>query len=365
MTVVHAAVRAPLVRLFLALAVGSTLAFILGLLYPVQRELDLARYEHASYSYEVEGVFPPTVSAAIGAAVGPRSCLVSVWVTVLRHAAREEGPTELDAVSPSYAQGVSRFPPATRLAGHSAGSRRWIDLNADSARALHVGPGDPVDVQVGPDLPPVRLTVRGVYAVRATGAAAAAMAPAEVLFAGLPAGAQAGYGLALTRTPPAEFLPRLSQDPLKRSLEAAKGYPLVVTATSARLAGAADASTHSLGLVRTVGALAVLGVAGLVVRELDVFRRQCLPAAQLVHRLGGPAPRLIATLLGMASLVAVGATTGGLLLAYAAYRFGVVASCFPPTLRPLLPWVSLSSAALPLAYVVTAAPLACRRLALR
>jgi hypothetical protein len=148
-------------------------------------------------------------------------------------------------------------------------------------------------------------------------------------------------------------------------LEAAKGYPPVVTATSARLARAADASTHSLGLVRTLGALAVLGVAGLVVRELDVFRRQCLPTLALVHRLGGRASRLLLVLLGSACIVVVGATLTGLLMAYGAYRFSVVASCFPPTLLGLLPWVSLGSAALPVAYVVTAGPLTSRGLGLR
>lgn len=365
MTVVHQAMLGSLMRLALAVAVGSTLAFALGLLYPVQRELDLARYEHSSYQYEVEGVFPQPIATVVETAIGPHTCLLGVWLTVIRSGPHSIGPTEIDAASPACAQHTSRFPPVTMLAARATTGPAWIDLNADAARALHVRPGDSVGIQVGPDLPPVRLAVRGIYALRASGAAAAAMAPAELLFSRLPSGAQGGYGLALARTAPTQFLPRLAQNPLKNALEAAKGYPPVVTATSTRLEQASDTSTQSLGLVRTLGALAILGVAGLIVRELDAFRRECLPAVRLVHRLGGAAPRLLLCLLACASVVAISATVAGLLLAYAGYRHGVVASCFPPTLDGLLRWLSVGSAALPLGFLALAGLLMRHRLGLR
>lgn len=354
-----------LVRLGLVLATGSSLAFALGLLYPVQRELDLARYEHASYTYEVDGVFPQPVSSAVSMAIGPDTCLVSIWLTTLRSAVAEIGPTELDAVSPSCLADQSRFPARTMVAEGSVTSPDWIDLGADAARTLHVGPGGTVDVMVAPTVPPVALRVRKVFAVRATGAAAAAMAPAEVLFAHLPEGEQGGYGLALTRTPPPDFLPRLATDPLRSELEAAKGYPPVVTSVSSRLDGASKSSSNSLGLVRTIGALAVLGVVALTLRELDVFRRRCLPVVQLVHKLGGSGSRLLAGYFGLAAVVGVAALSLGLLIARAGYTFGIVASTMPPTLAPLLVTVWSGAIAVPLAFFAVLGPWSRTRIGMR
>lgn len=345
-----------LVRLGLVLATGSSLAFALGLLYPVQRELDLARYEHASYTYEVEGVFPQSVSSAVSVAIGPDTCLVSVWLTMLRSEVAEVGPTELDGVSPSCPAGQSRFPAATMVAEGSDTSPDWIDLAADAARTLQVGPGGTVEVMVAPTLPPVKLRVRKVFALRAAGAAAAAMAPADVLFAHLPEGEQGGYGLALTRTPPPAFLQRLATDPLKSELEAAKGYPPVITTVATRLDGAAQSSSNSLGLVRTIGALAVLGVVALTLRELDVFRRRCVPVVQLVHKLGGSGSRLLAGYFGLAAVVGVTALSLGLLVARAGYTFGIVSSTMPPTLAPVLVVVWAGAIAVLIAFFAVMGP---------
>lgn len=336
MTVLLAAMRGGLVRLGLVLLVGSSLAYTLGLLYPVHRELDLGRYEYPSYAYEVEGVFPPSVVPAVSQAMGPGACLISVWMTKLQAGASQVGPTELDVTAPTCSGDSTRFPARLQVAESAVATRNWIDVNADAAQALGVSPGDNVEVMLGPDLPPVRLIVRRVFALRATGAAAAAMAPSEALFPHLPGGQQLGYGLALVRTPVEQFMPKLEAGAVKEQLEQAKGYPPIATAASSRLRTADELSSNSLGLVRTIGALAALGVLLLSLRELDVFRRRWLPAVQLVHNLGGSASWLLFTMSAMAAVVSAAAVSAGLALARSAYTFGVVASCMPPTLEPLL-----------------------------
>lgn len=350
-----------LLRLALVLAFGSSLAFTLGLLYPVQRELDLARYEYALHQYEVEGVFPAELAPAVSAAIGPDTCLVSIWLTSLHAGSTDLGPTELDATSPACSTGLSRFPAATLVTAGKTDTTSWIDLNTDAARKLGVAPGDTVDVMVTPDQAPARLTLRNVYAVRATGAAAAAMAPADVLFAQLPGGQPGGYGLALTSTPPSQFLPRLERDPLRSELEKAKGYPPLVTTVDARLARASDLSSNSVGLVRTIGTLAVLGVLALTLRELDIYRRRCVSVTKMVHRLGGSAGGLLGGFVGLAAFVGVVALSLGLILAYAAYRFGIVASSMPPTLGSLLLAAWAGAAAVPVVFALVMGPLSVRR----
>jgi hypothetical protein len=79
-------------------------------------------------------------------------------------------------------------------------------------------------------------------------------------------------------------------------------------------------------------------------RELDVFRRRWLPAVQLVHNLGGSAGRLLFAMSAMAAVVSAAAVSAGLALVRSAYTSGVVASCLPPTMQPLLVRVWIAAA---------------------
>jgi hypothetical protein len=316
--------------------IGSGLAVALGLLYPVQRSLDLARYDHPTYRYEVQGVFPVTTEPAVHEAVGGGSCLVSLWQTDLVAGSLSAGPTELDAMSPSCPDAVSRFPASALVAHRQVNGPAWIDIGADAARALKVWVGSHVSVTVGPGIEPVPLTVRDIYAVRATGSAFAAMAPADVLFGHLPADAGAGYSIVLTDTTPAQVQARLDTSPVRPQLEQAKGYPPTVVSTDQLAQTAAESSATSLGLVRTIGALSAIGVLLLGLREFDVFRRRATPAIVVIHRLGGS---LMASVVGafcVAAAVSAAAITVAVVVARAAYSLGWVASCFPPDLGPSL-----------------------------
>jgi hypothetical protein len=323
-----------LVRLGLIFVVGSSLAITLGLLYPVERELDLARYSNASFTSEVQGVFPAHLEPAIARAMAGDACLVSEWTTELRAGDVAAGPTQLDAVSPACGS-VSRFPERSLLARTPARDPAWIDLSADTAKALGVGLGDTVSVVVGPHVAPVQLTVSGVYALRG-GLEYAAQAPADVLFGHLPPGTRPGFGLMLTRADASRVLSSLDASPIRADLAEAKGYPPVVSAVADRLTSASMASSHTLGLVRTIGALCAIGMALLGLRELDVFRRSAAPVLLHIDRLGGPARRLVVTVLSLATATACLTVTTGIGIGAAAYRFGWIASCLPPTTVPLV-----------------------------
>jgi hypothetical protein len=316
--------------------IGSSLALALGLLYPVQRSLDLGRYSDPTYRNEVQGVFPVGTGAAVLEALGPRSCLIALWQTELSAGSLTAGPTELDAVSPECPSGVSRFPSSARVAHGEVAGAAWLDVGADAARALNVWTGAQVKVSVGPGIEPVALTVRDIYAVRATGSAFTAMAPAQVLFAHLPTGTDAGYSIGLTDLPPSEIEARLSASPVRPELEHAKGYPPIIVSEGTLADGAAQFSTNSLGLVRTIGALAAIGVVLMVLREFDVFRRGSQRTISVIYRLGGSLTASVVSVFAAATAVSTVAISSAILLTRFAYSSGWLASCFPPDLERLV-----------------------------
>lgn len=331
-----------LTRLALTLLVGSALAFALGLQYQVQRELDLIQYENASLEFELEGTFPVDAEKQLIQALGPQSCLQTVWATEFRSTTSVIAPAELRGLSAECSSAHPVWPDAALVQKSATSPEQWIDLNADAAKALGVYPGDTVSVFVAPDLPEVAFTVRGIYAVRGMGAAAFGLTSASVLFRATSTEG-AGYGTALTNSTPAEFMPKLERPPLREVLIAAKGYPPVVIDRDSRLAEASDNSANSLGLVRTIGALAVLGVGALALREFDVFRKGCLKPLDMLHRLGVDRPRLAAVYMASAALIGTVSLLGGLAISFAAYSQRILASCFPPTLHPTLVWLAVGS----------------------
>ena len=351
-----------LARLGLVIFIGSILAFALGLLYPVQRSLDLGRYSDPTYRYEVQGVFPLGTGAVVEKALGPRSCLLALFATELGAGSLSAGPTELDAMSPGCPGGMSRFPSSTRVAHSEVAGPAWLDVGVDAARALRVWTGSQVEVSLGPGIAPVALTVRDIYAVRASGSAFTAMAPASILFAQLPVGAGPGYSTALTDRPAGEIETRLAASPARPELERAKGYPPFIVSESTLAERAAEASTNSLGLVRTLGALAVIGVVLLVLREFDVFRRGSSQAIAVIYRLGGSLTACVTSAFAAAAVVSTVAIGSAAVLARFAYAQGWMASTFPPDLDRLLLAVVAGTVALAAVSAVVMARLAVRDL---
>lgn len=327
--------RRDLVRLAVVLLAGTALAGLLGLIYPVQRELDTSIYSRATYSTVLSGVFPATLADELTTALGGRSCLVSLWMTDVRSASVEPLGTNVQVVAPACHPDATPLPGPAVEAGPAGGvGVGWIDLSADLARDLRVGLGDSVSVGVDPDTS-IELRVRNIVAAREPGWQYVAMAPGEVLMAHLEPELR-GYGRALTALPAEEALRRIDASPVGHALSATKLYPPDAFAVSDLAADAAEESVNSLGLIRTVGALALVGVGLLILREIDVFRRRANAVLGFIHQIGGDLAASSRVVYSVAFAVSAAALTGGLALAWVAFSARLVSSCFPPALNGLL-----------------------------
>lgn len=337
--------RRDLARLALVLLTGTGLAGLLGLIYPVQRELDTGMYSRAPYTTVISGIFPSTAADELTTVLGVRSCLVLLWMTAVGSASVEPlGYTSVQAVAPNCHPDAMPLPAQAVAAGPAAGvGADWIDLCADLARDLHVGLGDEVSVGVDPDSS-ITLRVRSILAVREPGWQYVAMAPSDLLIAGLPTDDPEyeipdSYGTALTFLPPEEALARLDASPVGKRLKATDAkdaYPPDVSAVADLAANASERSTNSLGLVRTIGAFALAGVGLLILRELDVFRRRANAFLSFVHHIGGDVAASARTVHATAFGVSAAALSAGVLLAWGGFSARLVSSCFPPALNGLL-----------------------------
>ncbi len=313
-----------LVRLFLAVLAGVSLATSLGLAYPVQRELDAAAYGRASFSTEAQLLVPAAAAARVAAALPGSGCLVVRWVTGVSHGARTAGPVDLLGLAPECDQTRTTFPESTRYAYREVAGDQWLDLTGDAARELGVGPGDLVTVFVGEGRPPLVLTVRGLYATRPAGPFGG-RASARALLA-----AEQGAGMysTLFSTAAPDVLSSALVSPEVSGLLDAKAPPIVAGRPELGDA-AADRSAASLGLVRVIAALAVLGGLAFALRETDVFRRALAAVLAPVHMLGGDAPALLRAW----RLIALGTTASaalcGAALGTIPYWLGALAPTFP------------------------------------
>ncbi|MFT4216383.1 MAG: hypothetical protein QM619_04250 [Micropruina sp.] len=251
--------------------------------------------------------------------------------------------TSLQVVSPSCSPDAFPFPPNTFLVRTAEPSGEdWIDISADLAQALHVSVNDQVSVEVGPGIPAVRLTVRAIAAVRESGWRFVAIAPGVRLMHELPAEAQK-YGVVLTSAARARVMKAIGNGRLAASLKSTKIYPPKVSAVADLAKEANDNSANSLGLVRTIGTLAIVAVSLLIVREMHVFRGKVLAVLRFVHDFGGDAAAAARAVYVAVFLVGAAALTVAAAAAWLGFSAGVFACCFPPALAsPLgLVWIGL------------------------
>ncbi|WP_028708823.1 hypothetical protein [Propionicicella superfundia] len=329
-------VRRELARLGLTVLVGAGLAVLLGMIYPIQREIELGAYSHGQFDLWSSTAIPAAQLPIVDAAIDAPHCVTALWFTRLTAADHVIDNVQLAPLAPTCDERVTPFPDATVIAGsRSTTTERWIDLTADAAKDLGVAPGDTVDVGTGEDLPPVTLTVRAVFAVRQTGAEYSAQAPAEPLFAAAPEPQEYGqvYVAGLSAD---ELAARLSTPEIRRMLEATGSYPVDSESRAGLEARTDQAATTGLGLIRVIGALAILGGLGLAVRELDVFRRAVLPVLDLTHQLGGDLGRIVPRVTAMATLTAGTAIVVGAALGSLAFFGAWLTPGLPPTQVRLL-----------------------------
>lgn len=318
------------------LFIGASLASILGLIYPVQRELDTSMYSRATYATVLNGIFPAEEEHRISDALASPTCLVSSWTTAVGSSSSAPQLTNLQVTGPDCAAGATPFPSSAtvRSLPRSAGDD-WIDISADLAQTLRVSAGDKVSVEVGPEMPAVSLTVRAISAVREPGWQFVAVAPGARLMHLLPPDAQK-YGTVLTSAGDREALKALENNPVAAKLKTTKFYPPKAYAVADLLADADERSMNSLGLVRTIGVLAIIAVSLLIVREMHVFRARSKELLSLVHALGGSAA--VATGAIHVFVVVEGSLVlaGALVLAWVGFATGFFACCFPMALNTVL-----------------------------
>lgn len=326
--------RKEVARLAFVIFIGASLASVLGLMYPVQRELDTSMYSRATYAAVINGIFPVEDEAQLGETVGAPTCLVSSWTTAVGSVDSAPQLTHVQVVGPDCDASAFPFPSETVVSGPSVAAGDWIDISADLAQALHASIGDKVTVQVRQGLPTIQLTVRSIAAVREPGWQFVAVAPGARLMRELPAGAQK-YGTMLTAAPGPEALARIEGNLVSAKLKKTKFYPPEAHSVNELAREAEEQSASSLGLVRTIGALAIIAISFLVGREMHVFRGKAQEVLQLVHVFGGD----VAAAARIVHLVAF--VTGGIAIAaafavaWSGFEGGVFACCFPPALNGL------------------------------
>jgi hypothetical protein len=254
-------------------------------------------------------------------------CLATLWATSFSHNGRQVGAADLYGVGPDCDESQTPFPDQTLFAYGPVIGDRWIDLTGDAAHDLGVAVGDTVAVFTGPGQKPLQLVVRGIYAVR-PGGMYGGRTPASALFR---AQLDTAFYSTLFSADSAEVLAAGLGRPEVSSLMDAKAPPIVAPRTEL-VAAASDRSSASLGLVRVIAILALVGGLAFAGREADVFRRRLVGVLEPVHELGGDAPRLLRTWTVLGLGFGGASACAGVLLGTLPYLLGLMGPTLPRTL---------------------------------
>jgi hypothetical protein len=331
-------IAGPLGRLAAILVVAAGLTLALGMIFPVQFSLDTAGYR-ASQARTVApmtatDVDLPAIRAGLG---GARTALVLDYYTEVRAGDLSMGPVALWALlGDDLDAELTTMPGATRVAGAPRDPDdlgAWIDVSADVARDLGVGPGDAVDIVVGPDAP-ARFTVRGVYAARESGYAGLALVPAAAITRHDPSLDMTSTSLVTTAS--ADDVERLLNESPWKDRMTADNYTLPIEADAVRdrLTYAEGHSFVNLALVLTISAIALATLVAIVVAESAAIMAAFRSRAEILVELGARPRAAFRGAAGAATGVVIGAMLGGSALATIAYTQGIAGPTLPPDLGP-------------------------------
>jgi hypothetical protein len=346
--------RGDIARLVGVLVASATLALALGMIFPVQHELDVAAYSHSRFAIEAPVALTGDAAAnsrlrkALG---GSDVTLESIFSTEFSVGDNAVGPSELLVIAESSSRELGLMPAATRVAqaAVSAGAAP-IDVSTDLATRLHIGAGDTIWFAVSPTRK-VRATVRGVYAVRETGFAGLAQISAQDLHGIVPDDQLAPTQL-LTSASANQVRLMLDDPYFARQMNAA-GYstPYSVVPRAELLQTAERQSRSNLGLVFAVSVLALVALLSFVAREVSVFIANSRPRVEVLDVVGYPGKRTL-RLLGVIAIVATaGSLAAAALVSQLAYTSGLLAPALPPALLPA--WWVAAAAGTATATVVT------------
>lgn len=332
-----------LVRLALVVAVASASCLALGLIYPVQRELDTAATARADFATVSEVEIHERDLPRVVADFGPEVLLVAEGSGEFSTPSGRGADARIFSTA-TPASDIAVFPPETVLTREAVGGIYWADISADLAQSLRVAPGDEIALWYVDE--PVPLTVRGVYAARPGLTGPAALIPADIDYAmGWDAEMTAMTTLYSEKSP--GEVRELLASPMYQDRLAEAGYvdddgEVVAEAgvpRSVLVADAEDASDATLGLITAVSVLAVLGGLGFIIREVLAFLAATGRTVQLLHGLGcsrSHSRRIlvaaVATCTGMSML-------GAVALARVPYQLGLLGPAVPPVLEPVI-WLA-------------------------
>jgi hypothetical protein len=355
--VVLAGQRLFLLRLGAFVLVASAAVASLVLMFPVAAYYQTIDLTESRFDVEIDGLITDEVIQAANGLAEPGSAIAFITLNpaviiagdrVADHAfvALTRTPDRLDA---------SWFPDSTVVARGEPGTADWIDVSADVARTLGVGPGNQVRVPIlGSE---ATFTVRRVLATARFGFRHLAAGPLSEEAAELLAGAEYGATptalLMRTIATPDEVRTALSGVPGGSKLQVmSRSDWLAQSAADPLLSGPVQLSATLLGLA-CLAALALREGQELVVRRRHAFT--------VLVALGATRRRVIgAALVGEGLAVAIGLVGGWWLTEMVAYRF-VFAAALPLVFRPALILALVAAWAMYVATVGIAATSRLRR----
>ena len=316
------------------LCAAAALTLALGMLFPVQYELDTAGYRHTAAIASAPLTAQPDeiddVNAALG---GARSVVYIDYFTAVEANGRSVGNVSLWAVLGARVEAeATLMPDTTRVAGEERDPLDhgdWIDINADIASALGVYPGDTVYAYVWGD-EPAPFTVRGVYATRDIGSGGLALISARAL-ARLDSSIDLTSTAISTTATSTEVERMLNSEPWITRMDMYEP-PIEAEKLSEQLERAGDQAFANLSLVLVVSAISLLALLALVVAEVTTLVSGFRRAADLLVELGASPGALYRGLVVAVGAVTIGAVILGTSVGVIAYTTGFAGPALPPTL---------------------------------
>lgn len=330
-------------RLAAVLCIAAGLTLALGMVFPVQYELDTAGYRETSARTIAPLTAGPEEATDLRAELDGDATVGFIdFFTDARKGDRVVGNVSLWALRGDTIDAeVTLMPESTRVAGDRrdpADHGDWIDISADIASQLGVGVGDTVEVGVGSD-ERAALTVRGIYAARLTGSSGLAHISTRALTRH-DAGIDLTTNTMVSAASPERVERFLNTPPWDARMSRIYQLPVEVDAMTDELARAERHAFASFPVVLVISMIAVAALLAIVVGETVALIRGFRPTAEVLLELGArPDGVYRGLLLGVGSVIVVSLGVGSA-VGTIAYSTGFAGPALPPTIATI--WLAVT-----------------------
>lgn len=332
-------------RLAAVLCAAAGLTLALGMVFPVQYEMDTAGYRETSARTIAPMRAQPDEVESVSRDLGAETAVYIDFYTAVYSGDRAMSHISLWALSGDAPNTeLTLMPDATRVAGSPrdpADHSDWIDINADIASGLGVGPGDTVTADIAGDEPGT-FTVRGVYAARATGLSGYALVSTEAILRQDPTIDLTSNSMATAAS--AEKVQQVLDAAPWRERMVDVGYTLPIPVDDVRDQHrfAQEHAVANFALVLTLSALALVAFLSIVIGESFAFVRSFRDRADILTELGARTSAVYRGLsIGTTGVTGV-ALIGGSALGMLAYTSGFAGPTLPPALASAW-WLAASA----------------------